>query len=68
LFTFGIGATSLSNFGTVGLMERVTRLTTSTPNQEIATSVNSLQSFSETGIYNFTSQNYGPIQKVVNIQ
>jgi hypothetical protein len=67
-FSLGLGQTSLSNFGTVGLMETTTRITTATPMQEVATSVDSLQNFNQLGQYSFSASNYGPIQKVVNIQ
>jgi hypothetical protein len=67
-FSLGTRQTSLSNFGTVGLMETSTRITTSTPMQEVATSVDSLQNFNELGQYVFSASNYGPIQKVVNIE
>ncbi len=65
-----VAQSSLSNFGTVGLLETVEGLTTTSPNQTFATSVNSLQSFNESDLFFFPYQpikSYGPIQKVVNI-
>ena len=66
-FYYGVGVSTLSNFGTIGLMESSRSLTTSSPNQEVAISVDFLQSFNELEVLRFPSGNYGPIQKVVNI-
>lgn len=63
---FGLPQTSLSNFGTFGLIEK-SQIGSATPSQVVATSVNSLQGFNEIAVGIFPSSQYGPIQKVVNI-
>jgi uncharacterized protein (TIGR02145 family) len=66
-FDSGIFETSLSNFGTVGLMQSVLSASSVGRRQESATSVDSLDTFNYLGSNGFAQNYWGPLQKVVNI-